>query len=93
MVDEQLVNRLLELARKAEEKAFKVTFSKIRVDEVLWQAKASIQQKTPVMLRIHYDKIPDNEEQLKRFGDESLLRTAFLNLMDNACKYSARQGL
>lgn len=84
----ELVSRLLELAR-TEEQAFKVTFSKIRVDEVLWQAKASVQQKNPgYEVHIHYDKIPDNEEELKRYGDESLLKTAFINLMDNACKYS-----
>jgi len=84
----ELVSRLLELAR-TEEHAFKVTFSKIRVDEVLWQAKSSIQQKNPgYEVHIHYDQIPDDEEQLKRYGDESLLRTAFMNLMDNACKYS-----
>ncbi|MCE7040055.1 ATP-binding protein [Dyadobacter sp. CY312] len=84
----ELVSRLLELAR-TEEHAFRVTFSNIRVDEVLWQAKASIQQKNPgYEVHIHYDKIPDNEDELKRYGDESLLRTAFVNLMDNACKYS-----
>ncbi|QRR03720.1 HAMP domain-containing sensor histidine kinase [Dyadobacter sandarakinus] len=84
----ELVSRLLELAR-TDEQAFRVTFSKIRVDEVLWQAKASIQQKNPdYEVHIHYNKIPDDEEQLKRYGDESLLRTAFMNLMDNACKYS-----
>lgn len=84
----ELVNRLLELAR-TEEHAFKVTFSKIRVDEVLWQAQAFVQQKNPgYQVHIHYDQIPDNEELLLRYGDESLLRTAFVNLMDNACKYS-----
>jgi signal transduction histidine kinase len=89
----ELVSRLLELAR-TEEHAFKVTFSKIRVDEVLWQAKASIQQKNPGYdVHIHYDQIPDDEEQLKRYGDESLLRTAFMNLMDNACKYSSNKAV
>lgn len=84
----ELVNRLLELAR-TEEHAFRVTFSKIRVDEVLWQAKAYVEQKNPgYEVFIHYDKIPENEEELQRYGDESLLKTAFLNLMDNACKYS-----
>ncbi|MCF2487005.1 HAMP domain-containing sensor histidine kinase [Dyadobacter sp. CY347] len=85
----ELVSRLLELAR-TEEHAFRVTFSKIRVDEVLWQAKASVQQKNPgYEVHIHYDNIPEDEEQLKRYGDESLLKTAFMNLMDNACKYSS----
>jgi len=84
----ELVSRLLELAR-TEEHAFRVTFSKIRIDEVLWQAQASIQQKNPAYhVHINYDQIPENEEELLRYGDESLLKTAFLNLMDNACKYS-----
>jgi signal transduction histidine kinase len=84
----ELVSRLLELAR-TEEHAFRVTFSKIRIDEVLWQSQASIQQKNPdYHVHINYDQIPENEEELLRYGDESLLRTAFMNLMDNACKYS-----
>lgn len=84
----ELVSRLLELAR-TDENAFRLSFSRIRVDEVLWQAKASIQQKNPgYEVHVHYDKIPDDEEQLMRFADESLLRTAFINLMDNGCKYS-----
>jgi signal transduction histidine kinase len=87
----ELVSRLLELAR-ADENAFKLSFSKIRVDEVLWQAKASIQQKNPgYQVHVQYDNIPDNEEELKRYVDESLLRTAFINLMDNACKYSGNK--
>ncbi len=84
----ELVNRLLELAR-TEEQAFKGTFSRIRIDEVLWQAQASVMQKNPgYEVHITYGKVPDDENQLKRFGDESLMRTAFINLMDNACKYS-----
>lgn len=84
----ELVSRLLELAR-TEEHAFRVTFSKIRIDEVLWQAQSSIQQKNPgYQVHINYGQIPENEEELLRYGDESLLRTAFMNLMDNACKYS-----
>ncbi|WP_025763956.1 sensor histidine kinase [Dyadobacter tibetensis] len=84
----ELVNRLLELAR-TEEEAFKVTFLRIRVDEVLWQAMEFVQQKHPdYHVDIVFEGIPDNEDLLKRYGDESLLRTAFVNLMDNACKYS-----
>ncbi|CAG5068488.1 Signal transduction histidine-protein kinase ArlS [Dyadobacter sp. CECT 9623] len=83
-----LVNRLLELAR-TDENTFKVSFRKIRIDEVLWQAKTSTEQKNPgYHVNVTYEKIPDDEGQLMRIGDESLLRTAFVNLMDNACKYS-----
>ncbi|PWJ59281.1 signal transduction histidine kinase [Dyadobacter jejuensis] len=84
----ELVNRLLDLAR-TEEEAFKVTFQRIRVDEVLWLAKSFVQQRHPdYQVEILYSDIPDNEDLLIRYGDESLLRTAFVNLMDNACKYS-----
>jgi signal transduction histidine kinase len=84
----ELVNRLLELAR-TEERTFKGTFSSIRIDEVLWQAQASVMQKHPgYLVHVTYGKIPEDENQLKRSGDESLMRTAFINLMDNACKYS-----
>ncbi len=87
----ELVNRLLDLAR-TEEEAFKVTFLNIRIDEVLWLAKSFIHQKHPdYQVHIHYQEIPDNEDLLKRYGDESLLKTAFINLMDNACKYSDDQ--
>ncbi len=87
----ELVNRLLDLAR-TEEEAFKVTFLNIRIDEVLWLAKSFVQQKHPnYKVHIHYQEIPDNEDLLKRYGDESLLKTAFINLIDNACKYSDDQ--
>jgi signal transduction histidine kinase len=86
-----LVSRLLELAQ-TDENTFKVSFRKIRIDEVLWQAKTSVEQKNPgYVVKVIYGEIPEDEEQLKTFGDESLLRTAFINLMDNACKYSDNQ--
>ncbi|WP_149242611.1 sensor histidine kinase [Dyadobacter sp. 32] len=89
----ELVNRLLELAR-TEEQAFKGTFSKIRVDEVLWQAHDFVMQKNAgYKVHVLYGNIPEDENHLMRFGDESLLRTAFVNLMDNACKYSENHSV
>jgi signal transduction histidine kinase len=82
-----VVNGLLELARA--DTGTSNTFRKVRIDEVLWDSQAYVLQKNPAYkVDIRYDKIPDNEEELQLMGDETLLRTAFTNLMDNACKYS-----
>lgn len=82
-----VVNGLLELARM--DGGVTNALRKIRVDEVLWQAQTHVMQKhTRYEVEIRYEHIPDNEEELQLAGDEMLLRTAFINLMENACKYS-----
>ncbi|GAB3181701.1 sensor histidine kinase [Telluribacter humicola] len=82
-----VVNGLLEMART--ESNVSTSFRKIRVDEVLWQAQTQVMQKNAeYKVEIQYDEIPENEEDLQLEGDETLLRTAFTNLMENACKYS-----
>ena len=35
-----------------------------------------------------YGEMPEDEEQLCVTGNEQLLRTVFVNLIDNACKFS-----
>ncbi|MPR34073.1 sensor histidine kinase [Salmonirosea aquatica] len=85
----ELVNNLLELARTD---AGQTALRKVRADEILWQAQAHVTHKYPgYEVEIRYDQEPENEEQLLIRGDEGLLRTAFINLMENACKYSSNQ--
>ena len=38
--------------------------------------------------QIEYDDMPDDESLLVVNGNERLIKTAILNLMDNACKFS-----
>jgi len=84
----EMVNQLLELAR-TEEGVLLKSYTKVRLDEVLWQAQDFLCQKNQqYQVVIKYDKVPSGENEISILGDETLLRTAFTNLMENACKYS-----
>ena len=87
----QIVNQLLELAR-TEEGVLLKSYQKVRLDEVLWQAHESVMQKNPAYeVAVEYDKVPEGENEIAILGEETLLRTAFTNLMENGCKYSENQ--
>lgn len=66
-----------------------VSFERLRIEELIWQAKAAL-------LKSHKDynvsfevtSLPEDENKLYVNGNEQLLKTALLNLMDNGCKYS-----
>jgi signal transduction histidine kinase len=62
------------------------------MDEILWEAREELlkfNNKYRILIRID-DQLPD-ENLMNVSGDESLLKVAVSNLMDNACKYSANQ--
>ena len=64
-------------------------FSPIRVDETLFLAQDELSNNNPAFrFFIEYDSLPDDDAQLTIRGDENLLKTAFVNIMDNACKFS-----
>lgn len=83
----QLSNRLLLLAQASDDGSMR-RFGPIRVDEVLWQAKEDELQIAPhYKIDIDLDRGLDDELLTIR-GDEQLMKAAFVNLIDNACKYS-----
>ena len=85
----RLVNSLLELARASTDAAILI-YRPIRLDELLWQAHSQVvNKKSAYQIDIDFDTLPDREEDLLISGEESLLQTAFQNLMENGCKYSA----
>ncbi|GAB4016977.1 sensor histidine kinase [Spirosoma koreense] len=89
----RLVNGLLELARASSD-AVTLNYQPVRIDELLWQAQSQILSKTPdYHIDIDFDNLPDREEELVIIGEESLLQTAFQNLMENGCKYSADKSV
>ena len=83
-----LTNALLALA-KAEDTSFRR--DTVRLDECLTQALNYCQTKYPDRrIQLEFGELPatDNDPFGVR-GNEQLLTTALLNLLDNACKYSA----
>jgi signal transduction histidine kinase len=83
-----LSNRLLLIARTSAEGP--VRFSKnIRIDEILWQSREDmIKFRNDFHINISIDESLTDSDQMIVTGDESLLKVAFTNLIDNACKYS-----
>ncbi|MFN5364765.1 MAG: ATP-binding protein [Bacteroidota bacterium] len=83
-----LTNGLLNLAQFNVDKQ-RDQFRPVRVDEILFAAQQELGKSRPnYHFQIEYGIMPDEESQLQIKGDETLLKTAFLNLMDNACKFS-----
>ncbi|MEG0928970.1 sensor histidine kinase [Chryseobacterium sp.] len=83
----KLSNSLMDLA-KASYDANEISFSEIRLDEILLESYSKIIKENSeykVSLNID-DKV--EETQLILQGNEYLLQVAFNNLIDNACKYS-----
>lgn len=87
----QLSSALLDFARASYDIS-QITFSDLRLDEVLADAKVALLQKNSAYkIGIHYmDNLADKDESHYDFhGNPYLLQIAFLNLMENACKYSS----
>lgn len=82
-----MANRLL-LLMQASAESSEVSFSQVRIDEILWQAKIDSTCNTDqYKVRIAFDH-ELNENNLTVFGSEQLIRSAIINLIDNGCKYS-----
>jgi signal transduction histidine kinase len=83
-----LSNSLLDLA-SVDSGVANINFEAIRIDEVLWQAQADLKQKRPeANISVDFGEIPEDEEEFMIMANEQLLKTAVINLMENACKFS-----
>lgn len=83
-----LTNNLLELANNDVETLFQ-EFEEIRIDEILWNTRDEIKEQKPdCNIKINFNKITDNEKILTCKGKAKLLEIAFINIIDNACKFS-----
>ncbi len=61
----------------------------IRMDELLWQARQAIDSKYPDnQVKYDFSNLPATFEHLQVDGNESLLKVAVTNIIDNACKFS-----
>lgn len=88
-----LSNGLLVLAQSSLEKQ-KQLFRPIRVDEIVLNAQNDLVKMHPnYRFSIEYDQLPEEESSLNVNGNETLLRTAFINLMENGCKFSQNHSV
>ncbi|OCA70618.1 two-component sensor histidine kinase [Chryseobacterium artocarpi] len=83
----KLSNSLMDLA-KASYDPNEISFSEIRLDEILLESYSKIiKENSEYKVSLNIDSDID-EPQLLLQGNEYLLQVAFNNLIDNACKYS-----
>jgi signal transduction histidine kinase len=83
-----LANRLLLIARTSAEGPVSFT-SNVRVDEVLWQSRDELMRfNKNFRINITIEETLIDASQITVAGDESLLKIAFSNLIENGCKYS-----
>lgn len=86
----QLSSALLDFARASYDVS-QISFVDLRLDEILAEAKIALLQKNPdYRVGINYmdDLANEDESNYDLNGNPYLLQIAFLNLMENACKYS-----
>jgi signal transduction histidine kinase len=83
-----LANGFLNLANASLDKS-EIRFEVLRVDELLWQVRDEILKVNPgYKVNIAYKEFPEQESTLETNANDQLLKVAFSNIIDNACKYS-----
>ena len=83
-----LTQTLLEFA-KASGNTGGLEINLVRMDEIILQLPAEIVKiNNAYSIIIQFDNLPEDEENLLVFGNETLLLTAIKNIVVNACKYS-----
>jgi signal transduction histidine kinase len=83
----RLADRLLLLAQ-AETQGTVSSFSAVRMDEVIWSARAeSIKSEPGYACEVSIEEV-EEEADLMVHGNEMLLRCLMHNLIENACKYA-----
>jgi len=86
-----LTNGLLQIARASDDPS-QVPMAAVRLDELLLQAHEQLLRRYPTS-RVDLD-LGDSDEggSFTVRGNEALLLSAMLNILDNACKFSAGNG-
>jgi signal transduction histidine kinase len=84
----RLSNDLLDLA-KASYDYSGITFRELRLDEVLLDATQGVLRSNPdYRVELLFEKDMEESEGISIKGNEYLLKVAFSNLIENACKFS-----
>ncbi len=84
----QLSNTLLELA-KVSDLNHKLMYDEVRLDETIWEAgDLLLQAEQNYQVQVDFADGLEEDTQLVVKGNAQLLKTAFVNLMENGCKFS-----
>lgn len=90
--DMQALNRLsdrLLLMAQAETASAAMTFAPVRMDEVVWAARSEAMRTDPAnRVDVIIDEVEEADDITVK-GNEALLRSVVVNLLENACKYSS----
>ncbi|HNR53578.1 MAG TPA: ATP-binding protein [Flavobacteriales bacterium] len=90
--DMQALNRLsdrLLLMAQAETASAAMTFVPVRMDEVVWAARSEVLRADPDnRVDVVIDEVEEADDITVK-GNEALLRSVVVNLLENACKYSS----
>ncbi len=84
----ELSNSLLQLAR-IHETPDQLPFDEVRMEEVLLNAQQELLSvHTDYHINFDFDQIPEEDYFTLVKGNEALLKNVFVNLLENACKYT-----
>jgi len=84
----KLSNGLLEL-NQASIDISALKLEEVRVDELLLETQIDIVKKnTDYHIKIDFENAPDDDSKLLIIANENLLKIAFFNIIENACKFS-----
>jgi signal transduction histidine kinase len=84
----KLSNGLFDLAQASFDPSG-IKLKNIRVDELVWQSRDElIKRQKDYTIDIAYAMLTEDENKLSLRASEHLLKTAIINVLDNACKYS-----
>lgn len=84
----RLSNNLLDFA-KANYDQTEISFKEIRIDEILLDARNEVLHNQPdYKVNIAFEKEIEHDDFISINGNEYLLKTAFVNLIENGCKFS-----
>jgi len=82
-------NDLIEFARLTYEINVDVSFEQVRIDDILWHCKEYYTKINPSNhVQLIFVNPPENQEELVISANVALLKIAFLNIIDNGCKFS-----
>jgi len=85
---ENILTSLLGLAQSGFD-GKKQRWENIRLDELIWDVKNSIQLINPKSnIQVDFSGLPANAEEINLNGNLNLLKLAVTNIVNNACKYS-----